>query len=59
MTLHQEELLWMLCFGFVSVVHRLRRPTGDEAGVLRPMFVLLNLHFCFLLGHDFSRAAKG
>ena len=41
----------------VSVVHRLRRPTGDETSVLRFMFVLFNLHFCFLLRHGFSRAA--
>ncbi len=43
---------------FVSVDHLLRRPTGDETGVLRFMFVLLNLDFCFLLGHDFKSGAK-
>jgi hypothetical protein len=30
----------------------------DETGILGFVFVLLNLHFCFLLGHDFSRADR-
>jgi hypothetical protein len=30
----------------------------DETGILGFVFVLLNLHFCFLLGHDFSCAEE-
>jgi hypothetical protein len=30
----------------------------DETGILQSFFVLLDLHFCFLLGHHFSRAKK-
>jgi hypothetical protein len=30
----------------------------DETGVLLTFFVLLNLHFCFLLGYDSIRAEK-
>jgi len=36
----------------MSVVHGLRRPAGDETGILRFVFVLLNLHFCFFLARD-------
>jgi hypothetical protein len=44
-----KERLYMLLQSscFVSVVHRLLRPTADETS-----------RFCFLLGHDFSRAAN-
>ena len=42
---------------FVSVVHRLRDPWG-----MKPHFrlscILLDLHFCFLLGHNFRRAVN-
>jgi hypothetical protein len=43
---------------FVTVRHRCSRPAMDETGILGFVFVLLNLHFCFLLGHDFKGCGK-
>jgi hypothetical protein len=43
---------------FVTVRHRCFRPAMDETGILGFVFVLLSLHFCFLLGNDFTCCEK-
>jgi len=45
-------------FSVLLVRHRCFRPAMDETGVLLTFFVLLNLQFCFLLGHDIGCSGK-